>query len=82
MSFYAPLNKAVLRRPLEPELRPAVGVVDESSRPTSLRFQIAISNASRARSVRSERQACQPTMKRLNTSMMNATYTHPAWVLT
>ncbi len=35
-----------------------------------------------ARSDRSDRDACQPTTKRLNTSMMNATNTHPVCVLT
>jgi hypothetical protein len=30
MSFYAPLNKAVLRRPLEPELRAVVAVYQGS----------------------------------------------------
>jgi len=34
---------------------------------------MAISSASRARSVRSDREACQPTMKRLNASMTKAT---------
>jgi hypothetical protein len=34
---------------------------------------MAISSASRARSVRSEEAARQPTMKRLNASMTNAT---------
>jgi hypothetical protein len=35
---------------------------------------MAISKASRARSsVRSDREACQPTMKRLNASMTKAT---------
>src|SRR2546430_290844 len=46
------------------------------------RRQRASSSASRARSVRSERDACQPTTKRENTSMMKATYTQPLWVLT
>jgi hypothetical protein len=35
-----------------------------------------------ARSARSDRDACQPTTMRENTSTMNATYTQPAWVLT
>jgi hypothetical protein len=34
---------------------------------------MAISNASNARSVRSDREACQPTMNREKASMMNAT---------
>jgi hypothetical protein len=34
---------------------------------------MAISRASRASSVRSDREACQPTMKRLNASMTKAT---------
>ena len=38
-----------------------------------LRSQIACSKALSARSVRSDREACQPTIRRENTSMMNAT---------
>ena len=38
---------------------------------------MAISSASRARSVRSDREACQPTMKRLKASTTKATYTKP-----
>jgi hypothetical protein len=34
---------------------------------------MAISNASSAKSVRSDREACQPTRNRLKASMMNAT---------
>jgi hypothetical protein len=34
---------------------------------------MAISSASKARSVRSDREACQPTMKRLKASMTKAT---------
>jgi hypothetical protein len=34
---------------------------------------MAISSASRARSLRSERDACQPTMRREKTSMTKAT---------
>jgi hypothetical protein len=37
------------------------------------RFHAAISKASIARSERSDRDACRPTTKRLQTSMMNAT---------
>jgi hypothetical protein len=33
---------------------------------------MAISRASRARSVRSDREVCQPTMNRLKASMMKA----------
>jgi len=43
---------------------------------------MAISKASIARSGRSDRDACQPTTILEYTSMMNATYTHPVWVLT
>jgi transposase InsO family protein len=38
-----------------------------------VRFHTAISKASIARSERSDREACHPTTKRENTSMMNAT---------
>ena len=37
-----------------------------------MRFQIAISSASMARSERSEFDSCQPTTMRENTSMMKA----------
>jgi hypothetical protein len=37
------------------------------------RRQLAISSASKARSVRSDREACQPTMNRENASMTKAT---------
>jgi hypothetical protein len=40
------------------------------------------SAASIARSDRNDREACQPTTMRENTSTMNATYTQPEWVLT
>jgi hypothetical protein len=43
---------------------------------------MAISNASRARSVRSDRDACQPTRKRLKASMTKATETKPDQVAT
>ena len=43
---------------------------------------MAISSASSARSERSDREACQPTIMREYTSMMNATYTQPVWVFT
>src|SRR5690349_18109726 len=43
---------------------------------------MAISSASNARSVRNEFSTRQPTMKRLNTSITNATYTNPLQVLT
>lgn len=52
------------------------------SAPVRWRFHTAISSASMARSERSDRDACQPTTNRLNTSMMNATYTHPECVFT
>jgi hypothetical protein len=42
----------------------------------------AISRASIARSDLNERDACHPTTIREYASMMNATYTHPAWVFT
>jgi hypothetical protein len=35
-----------------------------------------------ARSLRSDFDACQPTIIREYTSMMNATYTHPVCVFT
>jgi hypothetical protein len=43
---------------------------------------MAISNASRARSVRSDRAACQPTSMRLKASMTKATETNPDQVAT
>jgi hypothetical protein len=43
---------------------------------------MAISSASRAKSVRSDREACQPTRKRLKASMTKATYTKPDRVAT
>ena len=41
-------------------------------RPTCSRFHTAISNASKAKLVRSDRDTCQPTTRRENTSMTNA----------
>jgi hypothetical protein len=43
---------------------------------------MAISSASKARSERSDREACQPTMNRLKASMTKATYTKPDQVAT
>jgi hypothetical protein len=40
------------------------------------------SSASSARSLRREVDACQPTIRRENTSMTNATYTNPRHVAT
>jgi hypothetical protein len=42
----------------------------------------ACSSASRARSLRSEVDARQPTIRRENTSMTNATYTNPRHMAT
>lgn len=53
------------------ELRSAIDVVHELIKAT-VRAQIAISSASRASSARRWRVSCQPTIRRLNTSMMNA----------
>src|SRR5699024_12245512 len=50
----------------------------ETSWPACSRVQIPISSASRARSVRSDFDSCQPTTRRENTSMTNAAYTQPA----
>lgn len=47
-----------------------------------MRFQMAISKASMARSARRLLEIGQPTAIRENTSMMNAAYTHPARVFT
>src|SRR5690606_25355963 len=56
-------------------LHPTVGVVDQplQDRPLAVPFQIACSNAFSARSVFREREACQPTIRRLKTSVTNET---------
>ncbi len=57
-------------------LHSAIAVMNQRARgraPLTLRLNTAISSASIARSDRSDRMACQPTIIRENTSMMNAT---------
>jgi hypothetical protein len=52
------------------------------ARETARQPHSAISRASSARSVRSDRDACQPTTKREQASTTKATYTQPRCVFT
>ena len=63
-------------------LHAPLGVVDEAVEVLALRVQIAISNASSARSARRVVATRQPTIRRENTSVTNAAYANPDHVAT